>query len=147
MFKRHLGSPAAPQVGIFWFIQQPGTFPTLLGSGVPIENAEPHGNYINYPGEHSRYWPDIRGHLSPCFHDCEWKDWPRGRVVYNTGTQRFDVYLNDQLQTPEFEAEILAYFHLPNAGTSFASDPHYADARFTLGSEGPQASDAVKVEF
>jgi hypothetical protein len=52
--------------------------------------------------------------------------------------QRFDAYLNEQLQTPEFQAEILAYFNLPGAETSFTSDPHYADARFTLGAQGPQ---------
>ena len=52
--------------------------------------------------------------------------------MYNAKTQRFEVYLNEQLQTPEIEAEILAYFSLPAAKTSFASDPHYSQARFRL---------------
>jgi hypothetical protein len=120
MFRRHLDSPAVPEVGIVWFIQQPGTSPTLLGSGVPIENGEPYGDYINYPSEHSRYWADIKLHLSPCFHDCECTDWPRGRVIYNTKTQRFDVCLNEQLQKPELKPRFLPtstcrardFFHL-----------------------------------
>lgn len=48
-------------------------------------------------------------------------------------TQRFDVYLNEQLQTTGFESEILAYFNLPEDKTSFASDPHYTGVRFDLG--------------
>lgn len=137
MFKRLFGSPAVPEVGIFWFVQQPGTSPTLLGSGVAVEDGEPYREYMNYPGEHSRYWPDIKPHLSPFFHDCGPKDWPRGRVTYNTTSQRFDVYLNEQLLTPKFEAEILIYFNLPGAKTSFASDAHYTEVRFTLGVQGP----------
>jgi len=33
--------------------------------------------------------------------------WPRGRVIHNAETQRLDVYLNEQLQTPKLEAEVL----------------------------------------
>jgi hypothetical protein len=128
-----LTSPASPEVGIFWFIQEPGKLPTLLGSGVAIADGEPYGEYINYPRDHSQYWLEIQPRLSPFLHDCGPKDWPRGRVIYNTKTQHFDVYLNEQLQTPEIEAEILAYFNLSEAKTSFASDPHYTQACFKLG--------------
>src|ERR1700735_667989 len=94
--KRCLGSASIPEVGIFWFIQQPGTPPRLLRFGVSIENAERYGDYLNHPGEHSRYWPDIKRRLSTFFHDSEPKDWPRGRVIYNTRTQRFAVFLHAQ---------------------------------------------------
>lgn len=126
-------SPAGPEVGIFWFIQEPGKAPAIRGSGAAVGNGEPYGEYINYPGDHSQYWLETKPRLPPFFHECGAKDWPRGRVIYNTKTQRFDVYLNGQLQTPKFEAEVLAYFDLPAAKTSFASDPHYAQARFQLG--------------
>jgi hypothetical protein len=33
MFKQRSGPPSVPEVGIFWFIQRPGSPPTLLGSG------------------------------------------------------------------------------------------------------------------
>jgi hypothetical protein len=132
-------SPAGPEVGIFWFIQEPGKVPTLLGSGAAIGDGKPYGEYINYPGEHSEYWLEINPRLPPFFLHCGPKDWPRGRVIYNTKTQRFDVNLNEQLQTPKLEAEILTYFNLPAAKTSFASDSYYADVRFTLGPQGPQA--------
>jgi hypothetical protein len=135
--KRLIGSQDSPEVGIFWFIQQPGTSPALLGSGVPVEHGEPYREYINYPGDHARYWLEIKPSLAPFFSDGGPKDWPRGRIGYDTTSQRFDVYLNEQLQTPQFEAEIVAYFNLPEARTSFLSDTHYTEARFTLGVQGP----------
>jgi len=141
VFKTRLTSPGVPEVGIFWFIQEPGKSPTLLADGTPLEDGEVYREYINYPGDHSKYWPEIKWRLTPFFHHHGPKDWPRGRVFYNTKTQRFDVYLNDQLRTPGFEGEILAYFNLSKAQTSFASDPHYADADFTIGPEGPKKGD------
>jgi hypothetical protein len=125
-----------PQVGIFWFIQQPGGFPVILVSGVRLEEAERYGEYLNYPGDHSRLWPGIKQHLTSFFHDCDYRDWPRGRVIYNIRTRCFEIYLNDQLRTPEFEAEILANFNLPKAETTFATDPHYIFALYTLVAEG-----------
>jgi hypothetical protein len=132
MVRLDSGEPVVPQVGIFWFIQQPGASPTLLASGVPVESGERYGEHINHPGEHLRYWRGIKLRLSPFFHDCEGRDWPRGRVIYNTRTQRFNVHLNEQLQAPEFQSEIVSRFNLPKGKTAFASDAHYADARFIL---------------
>jgi hypothetical protein len=132
-----LDSRPAAEVGIFWFVQQPGRPPRLIGSGVPVGEGARYPDYINYPGEHSQHWPDAIPHLPTFFRGHEHKDWPRGRVLYNTVTHAFEVYLNEQLQLPAFEAEIIAYFNLPESATSFGSDPHYSEVRFTLGSERP----------
>jgi hypothetical protein len=126
-----------PKVGILWFVQQPGAPPKLVGHGVAVADGERNGDYLNYPEEHLRYWPDAKPDLPFFFHDHGPKDWPRGRVLYNTKTQAFEVYLNEQLLTPTFVPEILAYFSLPEATTSFASDPHYSEAHFTLDRERP----------
>jgi len=123
---------AGPQVGIFWFIQEPGKVPVLIGAGVAVGKGEPYGDYINYPGEHSRYWLEIKLSLPLAFHQCAPKDWPRGRVTYNRKTQRFEVYLNEQLQTPALEAEILTFFGLAACETVFASNAHYTNTCFTL---------------
>jgi hypothetical protein len=64
-------------------------------------------------------------------------DWPRGRVVFNTGTKKFEVYLDKQLRTPQFEKWVLVRFYLTTDETSFVIDPSYA-ARFILGPDGPQ---------
>jgi hypothetical protein len=65
--RRDLHSPAPPEVGIFWCIQQPGRRPTILGPGRSIEDGERYGDYINYPDEHSRCLPEVRERLSPFF--------------------------------------------------------------------------------
>jgi len=64
------------------------------------------------------------------------RDW-RGRVLFNTAMRHFEVYLDTQLQTPQFEAEIIDCFGLPKALTVFRSDPDYVDARFILHPHGP----------
>jgi hypothetical protein len=133
-----IGITGSARTGHFWFVQKPGAPPRLVGHGVALADGERYGDYINYPGEHLRYWPDAKPYLPAFFHDHGHKDWPRGRVLYNTKTQTFEVYLNEQLRTPTFEAEILAYFNLPEAITLFACDPHYSEARFELGPAGPQ---------
>jgi hypothetical protein len=68
---------------------------------------------------------------------CGPDDWPRGRVVFNTETKKFEVYLDKQLRTPQFEKQVLVRFHLTTDETSFSIDPRYT-ARFILGPDGPQ---------
>ena len=76
--------------------------------------------------------------ISPLLRDSGPKDWPRGRVLFNTAMKHFEVDLNRQLLAPQFTAEILNYFRLPKASTVFSLDPHYAETRFTFGLHGPQ---------
>ena len=140
---KRLREAGAPQVGVFWFVQDAGQPPQLLAWGDFVQLGKTDGIYINGHLGHASWWRNIKRNLrfAPdlAFHrDSDTNDWPRGRVVFNRVVKRFEVYLDKQLQTPQFEAEILSYFCLPEAGTSFASDPDYADARFTLGPEGPQ---------
>ena len=135
-----LEGPAIPQIGIFWFIQQPGHSPRLLASSAPVEEGEPYGIYINYAGQHVDYWEDVKPKLPYFFHDSGPKAWPRGRVAFNARVKRFEISLHEQLQTPRFEDVILEFFELRRSETVFVSDPHYVDARFMLGPDGPQAS-------
>lgn len=51
--------------------------------------------------------------------------------------RHFEVDLNRQLVAPQFRAEIMAYFRLPEASTVFKYDPHYAETRFVFGPQGP----------
>ena len=68
---------AGPENGIFWFIQEPGKVPTLLGSGVAVGDGEPYGDYINYPREHSQYWPERGICLTQVAPICSMRGWQR----------------------------------------------------------------------
>ena len=134
MFGLESGSSTIPKVGIFWFIQEPGR----VSDASCFRSAHRRRRAIRRAHQLSRantYATGARlGSASiPLFHDCEWQGLARGAASFtNTETQRFDVCLNEQLQTPEFQSEILSCFNLPKSETSFASNPHYADTRFEL---------------
>jgi hypothetical protein len=131
-------SRLAPQVGIFWFIQQPGEAPILVGSGVPVAHGKRYRNFITYPGDHVHYWSTVKPQVSEVFSDSEYDDWPRGRVSYDIDAAYFRVFLNEQLKMANRQGEIIAFFNLPERKTSFSSDPHYAKVRFVLGPAGPR---------
>ena len=135
---KHLQEADAPEVGIFWFIQEPGGTPEIIASSVPVQQGKTYGMYINGPDDHISFWRTMSPVMSPLLHDSGPKDWPRGRVLFNTAMKHFEVDLNRQLVAPEFRAEILAHFRLPKASTVFRSDPHYAETRFRFGPQGPQ---------
>ncbi len=94
--------------------------------------------YINGPDDHVSFWKTMNPVMSPLLRDSGPRDWPRGRVLFNTAMKHFEVDLNRQLVAPQFRAEILAYFRLPKASTVFSCDPHYAETRFTFGPQGPE---------
>jgi hypothetical protein len=62
----------------------------------------------------------------------------REKVLFNRAVKHFEVELTKQLLAPQFRAEILNYFRLPEALAVFNADPQFAQTRFMLGRHGPQ---------
>ncbi len=129
-------------VGSFWFMQEPGEEPWIVDDRVFIPTGETDGQHILCHEDHVTCWRTIEAlkAAAPLLHYLEGygpDDWPRGRVVFNTMTKKFEVYLDKQLQTPQFEKQVLTRFHLTTDETSFAIDPSCA-ARFILAPDGPQ---------
>jgi hypothetical protein len=137
-----LAKSGAVPVGSFWFMQEPGEEPWIVDDRIFIPTGETDTQYILRHEDYVACWRTIeaRKAASPLLHYLEGygpDDWPRGRVVFNTVTKEFKVYLDKQLRTPQFEKQVLTRFHLTTDETSFAIDPSYA-ARFILGPDGPQ---------
>jgi hypothetical protein len=140
-----LAKSGAVPVGSFWFMQEPGEEPWIVDDRVFIPTGETDGQYILCHEAHVKCWRTIEAQkaTAPLLHYLEGygpDDWPRGRVAFNTLTKKFEIFLDKQLQTPQFEKQVLARFHLTTDETSFAGDPSYA-ARFILGPDGPRLRD------
>ena len=135
---RRLRENQVPEVGIFWFIQEAGGAPAIVASSVALPQGKAYGVYIDGREDHASFWGNMKQAFSPLFRDFGPKDWPRGRVLFNTAMKHFEVDLNRELISHQFTAEILSYFRLPKASTVFSLDPHYAETRFTFGPHGPQ---------
>jgi hypothetical protein len=133
---KHLREAGAPEVGVFWFVQEPGGVPEIIASSVVLQQGKAYGIYIDSPEDHVTFWGTMNRAMSPLLGSGP-EDWPRGRVLFNTAMRHFEVDLTRQLVAPQFRAEILACFHLLEASTVFKSDPHYAETRFTFGPQGP----------
>src|ERR1700689_2604442 len=73
-------------VGIFWLIGD-----RLILDTSPLSEAEPYGDCLGHRTSHIDYWTAQQS-LRTVPPDLEYEEPPRGRVVYNTKTQRFAVY-------------------------------------------------------
>lgn len=112
-------SNAEPRVGIFWLVDD-----QLLIHMTRLSRAERYGNCLTYPGSHIDVWRRYH-HSGKIPRDIEYEELPRGRVVYETGTQQFTV-LADQciLKRKAWIERIKKTLRLPKDLT-VRTDPHY----------------------
>ena len=74
-----------PLVGIFWVVSG-----KLVIDSTPLGEAEPYGEHLTHPRSHYEVWEQWRlGGRVPG--ESEYEEFPRGRVTYNTKTQRFTL--------------------------------------------------------
>ena len=98
-----------PCVGIVWAVAD-GSGPLLLITDLtPLAEAEPYGDFLTHPHGHHEVWEGWR-RLGPAglarrglpaliaWH--EYEHFPRGRVVFDTITDRFTLYSDRRLQPP-----------------------------------------------
>jgi len=107
------------QVGIFWLVGK-----RLVLAGTPLAEAEPYGEYKNFPTSHVKHWAKLQrdGRVSP---EVEYDEPPRGRVVYNTKTQQFTLMADRCIIGNErLIGRIKNELHLPQ-NTEVVTDSHY----------------------
>jgi len=117
-----------PCVGIFWGVLVNGK-PTIIDDVTPLGEAEDYGDCKTHSRDHWSVWEALKKHLGL---QGEYEDWPRGRVVYNARTQRFVVYLDRSLDSPNFRNTILRTFSLLAVNTDFSYDEHYSQATYEV---------------
>lgn len=89
-----------------------------------LSKAEDYGDFKIHAGDHYSVWDRFQ-HAATVPADMEYEEAPRGRVVYNTETNRF-ILLADKciLKERKVVRMIITQLHLPT-GTRTGKDDHY----------------------
>lgn len=120
-------------VGIFWVIQEPGSLATLLDHRCSLREAEAYGCMLTCPHGHYEMWEEwrrtlggVNTRLKQFLRANEYEEWPRGRVVYDSESNRFTLWADRQkLQRPDLLAIIVEKFGLPADRTDAKPGRHY----------------------
>jgi hypothetical protein len=118
------GRVPEPHVGIFWLLNG-----KLLIDSVPLGEAEPYGDHLTHPRSHIDVWEQWRlGGKVPA--ESEYEEFPRGRVMYNTKTQRFTLLadrciLREKIMVTKIMSELNLRSENADRGTDRGTDSHY----------------------
>jgi hypothetical protein len=124
-------------VGIFWAVPEQGSAAILLEHRCSLKEAEPYGSMLTCPHGHYEIWEQWRKSIgasgagaAPLIAMSEYEEWPRGRIVYDTESNRFILYADAQiLRRPPLIAAIHERFGLPTDRTDAKWDSHYRSTR------------------
>jgi hypothetical protein len=103
-------------IGLFFHVRG-----MLKTHTIPLEDAEDYGNFKTTSVSHDEVWQREFGRGMAVDFDY----FPRGRVVYNKRTERYTVFIDKCLDTPERIEEIAVAFGLPGGGYGIEFDEHY----------------------
>jgi hypothetical protein len=108
------------KVGIFYLING-----RIVSENAPVSKIEPLGAVYSYPREHWTLWSELQDN-DPDLNGMDWRALPRGRVVYNGKTRKFDVVADRHiLEEDSAIASILKDFHLEKKEVQFSVDEIY----------------------
>jgi len=106
-------------VGIFWLLGD-----RLILDTSPLSEAEPYGDCLGHRTSHIDYWT-AQQRFGTVSREIEYEDPPRGRVVFNKRTQRFDLYADRCiLDRKAVIKRIMEAMHLPASQTNIGTDGH-----------------------
>lgn len=127
-------------VGIFWAIQRSFGVVQLVILTCSLKDAELYGDMLTSPHGHYDVWNEwqSKGHpdasLRAVIAASEYEEWPRGRIVFDTKSERFTLYADMQiLKRPPLLSDIRELFKLPKRRTEAKPDSHYRSTRKLLG--------------
>jgi hypothetical protein len=116
-------SKESPSVGIFWLFRG-----KLIINATPVTQAEDYGDNKTHARSHIDYWTLLqRQGVVPA--ETEYEEPPRGRVTFNTKTERFTLYADRCILCSEDAVKkLVRKMHLP-ANTTTNTDLHYRCSR------------------
>ena len=105
-----------------------------MAGPIPLDQAEARGAKRDSPEAHIAVWPSMVARYKaewPILSILEYDEVPRGRVIFDTATQTFIVYMDATLfAEPRLSLNVVrealsAAFQLHGQRVCFATDPHY----------------------
>lgn len=123
-----------PMLGIFWLLNS-----RLIVNTSPLSEAERFGDFLGHPPSHFDHWTGLqrRGEVPI---EIEYEEPPRGRVAFNTRTQRYELYADRCiLKNGPIIKRIMKAMHLPVTLTDKSTDGawgHYRCAHCMKASRG-----------
>ena len=115
------------KVGIFWLV---GT--RLVIGTAPLSEAGNYGDFKIYEGDHITLWAEME-ECREVPRDSDYEEHPRGRVNFNTKTQRFTLFADPCiLRKKGVVKKLLRLMCLPG-DTPLSTDGHYRCFRCLAG--------------
>lgn len=127
----HDTQSGSPELGVFWVVETANGEARLLAAGCPLTETERYGDCLTFGPGHYDVWEGWRHDraIDPALRAVtrlfEYESWPRGRIVFNRARDRFVLYADRKLMTPDTLARIRARFHLPPERVDVETDLHY----------------------
>jgi len=114
------------RIGIFFVIGK-----KVLVKTQSVDSVLPAGGFCDSDFGHEMYFAE---ELSAKYYMrfTDYTQIPRGRVMYETGKDRFIVYLDKTLNRPVMRAQIINIFQLAGANVIFKYDLHYTTSKKEL---------------
>ena len=110
----------APNVGIIFLVGK-----TLLIDRTPVSDGEMYGDFRIHERGHDIYWETLKK-TGVVPQDSEYDDYPRGRVAYNTKTEKYSLFLDRcLLKNKSVVRKIITELNLPTRSPKTDTDSHY----------------------
>lgn len=107
----------------------------MLVEGCDLEAAEPYGECLTFGPGHYEVWERWRHACPPnraltsLVRECEYEEWPRGRVVLDRAADRFVLYADRRITAASLTGEVVKRFCLPSDRVVVRHDLHYQSPR------------------
>ena len=112
----------APQIGIFYYING-----ELFSDRTFIHDIQDSGRYKDILRIHPDYWVNTVCQFRSEFHNLDAYYFPRGRVLYDTQTDTYQVLLDQCLKRDHIMDQITKDFNLPRDMVTWKLDyEHYS---------------------
>jgi hypothetical protein len=119
LWKRKNADLTSPKVGIIYLVRE-----ELLVDSTPLARAGRYGDFRIHERGHIDYWAElVKSEKVP---NCEYEEFPRGRVAYHTKSNKFGLLADSCILSQEkVLGKIFSQLNIPLENTVMGPDSHY----------------------